>query len=105
MTQSDAEILRKGYEDFAAGDVPSVLAVFSEDITWHVPGRNPISGDYTGHDEVVAFSGRSASAPAGRGAATSDHRALASVGLWRSTSTSLATSRRRARGHANAGRS
>ena len=55
MTQSNVEILRKGYADFAAGDVPAVLAVFSEDITWHAPGRNPISGDYTGHDEVLGL--------------------------------------------------
>ncbi len=55
MAQSNAEILRSGYEAFAAGDVPAVLALFAEDITWHVPGRNPTSGDYTGHDEVLGF--------------------------------------------------
>ena len=55
MTQSNAEMLRTAYEAFAAGDVPAVLAVFSEDITFHIPGRNPISGDYTGHDEVTGF--------------------------------------------------
>jgi len=55
MTQTDTEILRSGYESFAAGDVPAVLAVFSDDIAWHVPGRNPMAGDYTGHDEVVGF--------------------------------------------------
>jgi len=55
MTQSNAELLRSGYEAFAAGDVPAVLALFSEDIIWHAPGRNPISGDYTGHNEVVGF--------------------------------------------------
>ncbi len=55
MTQSNAELLRSGYEAFAAGDVPTVLALFSEDIRWHVPGRNPVSGDYAGHDEVVGF--------------------------------------------------
>ena len=55
MTQSNAEMLRTAYEAFAAGDVPAVLAIFSEDITFHIPGRNPISGDYTGHDEVIGF--------------------------------------------------
>ncbi len=55
MTQSNAELLRTGYQAFAVGDVPTVLALFSEHITWHVPGRNPISGDYTGHNEVVGF--------------------------------------------------
>lgn len=55
VTQSNAELLRSGYEAFAAGDVPAVLAIFSEDIAWHIPGRNPLSGDYTGHDEVLGF--------------------------------------------------
>jgi ketosteroid isomerase-like protein len=55
MTQSDTEILRGAYAAFAAGDVPAVLGMFSDDITWHEPGRNPLAGDYTGHDEVVGF--------------------------------------------------
>lgn len=55
MTQSNAELLRSGYEAFAAGDVPAVLALFDAGITWHISGRNPMSGDYTGHDEVVGF--------------------------------------------------
>lgn len=60
MTQSDtaqsnAELLRTGYEAFAAGDVPAVLAIFAADITFQIPGRNPVAGDYTGHDEVVGF--------------------------------------------------
>jgi ketosteroid isomerase-like protein len=54
-TQSNAELLRKGYEAFATGDVPGVLAILSEDITFHIPGRNPTSGDYTGYEEVTGF--------------------------------------------------
>jgi ketosteroid isomerase-like protein len=54
-TQSNAQLLSKAYEDFAAGDVPAVLAVFSEDVTFRIPGRNPVSGEYTGHDEVTGF--------------------------------------------------
>lgn len=55
MSHSNAELLRSTYDAFARGDVPAVLAVFSEDITWQVPGRNPTSGHYTGHDEVLGF--------------------------------------------------
>ena len=43
------------YDAFANGDVPTVLALFSADISWHVPGGSPLSGDYKGHDEVVGF--------------------------------------------------
>ncbi|MDX6511021.1 MAG: uncharacterized protein QOE36_525 [Gaiellaceae bacterium] len=54
-TQTNADLLRTGYEGFAAGDVPAVLAIFAEDITFHIPGASPISGDYAGQDEVVGF--------------------------------------------------
>jgi ketosteroid isomerase-like protein len=57
MSETNAELLRSGYDAFAEGDVPAVLALFSPDITWHVPGRNPLTGVYTGHDEVVGFFG------------------------------------------------
>ena len=55
MTQSNAELLRTGYEGFASGDVAAVFAIFAEDVTFHIPGRSPISGDYTGHEEVGGF--------------------------------------------------
>jgi ketosteroid isomerase-like protein len=55
MAESNAEILRAGYEAFARGDVPAVLALFSEEIAWTVPGRNPLSGEYKGHDGVGGF--------------------------------------------------
>ena len=55
MSNTNAEILRGGYEAFARGDIPAVLAMFDEDIAWHVPGRSPLSGDYRGHEGVVGF--------------------------------------------------
>ncbi len=55
MAESNADILRSGYDAFAAGDIPAVLAIFSEDITWRVFGDNPLSGVYNGHDEVLGF--------------------------------------------------
>lgn len=58
MSQSNAELVRSGYDAFAAGDIPAVLAIFADDISWTVPGRSPISGRYTGHDEVLGFFGQ-----------------------------------------------
>jgi uncharacterized protein len=55
MSDSNSAIIRKAYEDFAQGNIPSVFAVFDEGITWHVPGHSPLSGDYAGHDEVGGF--------------------------------------------------
>ena len=54
-TPTTAEILREGYDAFARGDIPAVLAIFDEDIAWHIPGRSPLSGDYRGHGEVAGF--------------------------------------------------
>ncbi len=55
MTHTNVDVIRSGYDAFAAGDVPAVLDVLSEDIEWHISGRNPLSGDYAGHDAVVGF--------------------------------------------------
>lgn len=55
MGDLNSVIVRKAYEDFAVGNIPSVFAVFDADITWHVPGHSPLSGDYIGHDQVGGF--------------------------------------------------
>jgi ketosteroid isomerase-like protein len=65
VTQSDAEILKAAYAAFSVGDVPGVLALFDEQITFHVPGANLISGDYRGHQEVVGFFAKLAELSAG----------------------------------------
>ncbi|MFE0464698.1 nuclear transport factor 2 family protein [Kitasatospora sp. NPDC058965] len=57
MTNSNAELIGRAYRDFAVGDIPAVLQLFDADITWHVPGQNPLSGDYRGPDEVLKFFG------------------------------------------------
>lgn len=58
MPQANAEIIRRAYDDFAAGDIPAVLQMLAEDVTWHVPGTSPLSGDFKGHDGVLDFFGR-----------------------------------------------
>ena len=55
MNATNASVIRKGYDNFANGDIPAVLEAFDTSITWHVPGHSPLSGDYKGHDEVVGF--------------------------------------------------
>jgi len=55
MSESNATIIRKAYDDFAHGNIPSVFAAFDSNITWHVPGHSPLSGDYKGHEQVGAF--------------------------------------------------
>jgi uncharacterized protein len=55
MGEQNAVIIRKAYEDFAQGNIPAVFAVFDPNITWHVPGHGPLSGDYVGHDAIGDF--------------------------------------------------
>jgi len=55
MAHLNEELLRRGYDAFSKGDLETVLSIFDEDIRWHVPGRNPLAGDYRGHEEVSGF--------------------------------------------------
>jgi ketosteroid isomerase-like protein len=58
MISSNDDLIRSAYDAFAMGDIPAVLRVLDAGITWHVPGRSPLSGDYKGHDGVLDFFGR-----------------------------------------------
>ena len=65
MSDQNAQLLQHTYDAFARGDVPTVLEALADEITWHVPGRSPLSGDYKGHEEVVGFFTRSMELSAG----------------------------------------
>jgi ketosteroid isomerase-like protein len=54
----NAEVVSAGYEAFANGDMETVAKLFAPTLSWHVPGRSPIAGDYTGPDEVFGYFGR-----------------------------------------------
>jgi ketosteroid isomerase-like protein len=58
MAHPNAAIITDGYDAFARGDIPGVLRILADDVTWHVPGRSPLSGDYKGHHGVLEFFGR-----------------------------------------------
>lgn len=55
VNPSNAEILKTAYDDFAHGDVPAVMERLAANVTWRIPGDHLVSGDYTGHDEVLGF--------------------------------------------------
>ncbi len=54
----DAARIREGYDAFARLDLPALAELFDEDVIWHNPGDNMISGDYRGRDAVFAMFGR-----------------------------------------------
>ncbi len=55
MANSNEDLLRRGYAAFASGDLETVQSLFAEDIVWHSGGANRLTGDYTGHDEVLGY--------------------------------------------------
>jgi ketosteroid isomerase-like protein len=40
---------------YAGGDEAPVRALLTDDVHWHVPGRNAIAGDHRGVDAVLAY--------------------------------------------------
>ena len=58
MTAQHAELIRRSYDAFSRADLPTVFEILHQDITWHVPGSSPLSGDYKGHGEVGGFFAR-----------------------------------------------
>lgn len=60
MTRFDARaVLDRMHETlgaFYAGDTKApIRELFTDDIAWHVPGDNAISGDYRGINEVLGY--------------------------------------------------
>jgi ketosteroid isomerase-like protein len=58
VAHPNEELLRKGYDAFGKGDMDTIRELFAPDIVWHAPGRNPLSGDYRGVDEVLQQFGK-----------------------------------------------
>jgi hypothetical protein len=53
--QDDIDLVRKGFEAFIAGDMVWLNEHLHENIVWHVPGHNVLSGDHRGRENVLAF--------------------------------------------------
>ncbi len=51
----NAVVARQGYAAFAAFDLDAIRNLFSDDVEFHVGGRNPFTGDYRGKDAVLSF--------------------------------------------------
>ena len=54
----DVEIVRRGYEAFASGDMGWMNENLADDVVWHTPGNNPGSGDFAGREAVLGSFGR-----------------------------------------------
>ena len=56
--QQNAELVKKGYEAFSAGDIDTVMGLFDDNIEWVQPGDSAISGTYHGKGELLGYIGR-----------------------------------------------
>ena len=52
------ELLRRGYAAYGSGDMDTINELFADNVVWHVAGRNLISGDYDGKEQVFGFFGK-----------------------------------------------
>ena len=51
----NVEVWRKGHAAFSSRDMDSIRRYLAEDVTYHVPGSNPLSGDHVGLQAVLDF--------------------------------------------------
>ncbi len=58
MPHPNTEPLRTVYETVSNGDMDTLMNALTDDIAWHVSGRSPVSGDYSGKNEVLGFFGK-----------------------------------------------
>jgi ketosteroid isomerase-like protein len=56
--EQNVEVIKKGYDAFAAGDVETVMSLFDDSIEWVQPGESAISGTYHGKGELGQFFAR-----------------------------------------------
>ena len=55
MTHPNRDLIKRAYDAFGLGDIPTVMGILDKSIRWHVPGQSPLSGDYIGHEQVLSF--------------------------------------------------
>ena len=54
MAHPNEDLVRRGYAAFSSADMATLDELFSDDIVWHAPGRNQLSGDFVGKQAVFA---------------------------------------------------
>jgi ketosteroid isomerase-like protein len=69
-SQENAELVRRGYAAFSAGDVATLNELFAEDAVWHVPGTSAISGPKQGRGAILTFFGELMTETAGTATVT-----------------------------------
>jgi len=55
--EENAELVRRGYEAFNAGDMATLRELFADDAIWYAAGSGVLSGAKQGRDAVMAYFG------------------------------------------------
>jgi uncharacterized protein len=59
MAHANEDFVRAGVEAFIRGDLDTLQSQFFADgIVWHVPGKSPLGGEYTGMGQVRDYLSR-----------------------------------------------
>ena len=58
MRHPNAELLAAQIDALSRGDIATAMTFYSDDVVFHYPGRNPLSGEYRGKDQVLELLGR-----------------------------------------------
>lgn len=49
----NAVLLKTAHEAFQQGDIEALFGLMADDITWHMPGNNALTGDFVGRDAIL----------------------------------------------------
>ena len=55
---SNTDLVRRGYQAFNEADVPTLLAILADDVTWTTPGESTVAGTARGKAAVLEQFGR-----------------------------------------------
>lgn len=55
MEHPNLDVFRKAFAAFAAGDSETLAEVFDEQVVWHYPGSNQLSGNHVGREATFAM--------------------------------------------------
>ena len=61
----NVKVFQRLYDAFTTGNMVKVGEEFSDDLVWHVPGSNSISGDYEGRELTLQLFGKMFEATSG----------------------------------------
>ena len=51
----NAAVVRSLADAYAAADITAIDALLADEVVFHIPGRHPLSGTYTGKGEVFGY--------------------------------------------------